>query len=58
MVTMKTFKALKPVGRFEEGDIVGGLTDDQIKQLLADKIIEEVKASAQTKPSKEVKTDG
>lgn len=58
MVIMKTYKALQPVGRFSEGDIVGGLTDDQIKQLLADKIIEEVKASAQTKPSKEVKTDG
>lgn len=55
---MKTYKALQPVGRFSEGDVVGGLTDDQIKQLLADKIIEEVKASAQTKPSKEVKKDG
>lgn len=58
MVTMKTYKALQPVGRFEQGDIVGGLSDDQIKRLEADKIIEEVKPSAQTKPSKEVKTDG
>lgn len=55
---MKTYKALQPVGRFEQGDIVGGLSDDQIKRLEADKIIEEVKPSAQTKPSKEVKTDG
>lgn len=58
MVTMKTYKALQPIGRFEKGDIVGGLSDDQIKRLEADKIIEEVKPSAQTKPSKEVKTDG
>lgn len=58
MVTMKTYNALQPVGRFEKGDIVGGLSDDQIKRLEADKIIEEVKPSAQTKPSKEVKTDG
>lgn len=57
MVTMKTYKALQPVGRFEKGDIVGGLSDDQIKRLEADKIIEEVKPSAQPKP-KEVKTDG
>lgn len=57
MVTMKTFKALQPVGRFSKGDVVGGLTDDQIKQLLADKIIEEVKASAPIKQNKEVKAD-
>lgn len=54
---MKTFKALKPVGRFEEGDIVGGLTEVQIKQLLADKIIEEVKTSAPIKQNKEAKAD-
>lgn len=54
---MKTYKALQPVGRFEKGDIVGGLSDDQIKRLEADKIIEEVKLSAQPK-LKEVKTDG
>lgn len=55
---MKTYKALQPVGRFEKGDIIGGLSDDQIKRLEADKIIEEVKPSAQIKPAKEVKTDG
>ena len=54
---MKTYKALQPVGRFEKNDIVGGLTDGQIKQLLADKIIEEVKSSAQAKLTKEVKKD-
>ena len=57
MVTMKIYKALQPIGRFEKGDIVGGLSDDQIKRLEADKVIEEVKPSAQPKP-KEVKTDG
>ena len=55
---MKTYKALQPVGRFKKDDIVGGLTDGQIKQLLADKIIEEVKPSAPTKLTKEVKKDG
>lgn len=54
----KQYKALMPVGRFKEGDIVGGLSDEQIKQLLADKIIEEVKPSALTKSTKEVKVDG
>lgn len=55
---MKTYKALKSVGRFSKGDIVGGLSDDQIKKLEADKIIEEVKPSASTKLTKEVKKDG
>ncbi len=54
---MKTYKALMPVGRFEKDDIVGGLSDEQIKQLLADKIIEEVKPSALTKSTKEVKAN-
>lgn len=57
MVIMKTYKALKPVGRFKEGDTVGGLSDEQIKKLVIDKVIEEVKLSA-TKTTKEVKTDG
>ncbi|WP_335956731.1 hypothetical protein [Acinetobacter bereziniae] len=54
----KQYIARQKVGRFSKNDIVGGLTDAQIKQLEADKIIEEVKPSAQTKSSKEVKTDG
>lgn len=54
----KQYTALQPVGRFAVGEVVGGLTDQQIKQLLADKIIEEVKPSAPNKPAKEVKTDG
>ena len=57
-------KALQPVGRFKVGETVGGLSDAQIKHLLADKIIEEVKiteevkSSAQKKKKKEVKKDG
>lgn len=58
MVIMKKYKALKPVGRFKEGEIVGGLSDEQIKKLLADQIIEEVKPSAPNKQLKEVKIDG
>ena len=54
----KQYTALQPVGRFAVGEVVGGLTDQQIKQLLADKIIEEVKPSAPSKTTKEVKTDG
>jgi len=44
----KQYKALKPVGRFQEGDIVGGLADAQIKELLAKGVIEEVKTTAVT----------
>ena len=55
----KQYKALKPVGRFKEGDTVGGLSDAQIKTLVAENIIQEVKVSAQTKSTKEVvKADG
>lgn len=48
----KQYKALKPVGRFKEGDLVGGLNDVQIKQLIADGVIQEVpevKAAASAK---------
>ncbi|WP_162994924.1 hypothetical protein [Acinetobacter wuhouensis] len=54
----KQYTALQPVGRFAVGEVVGGLSDQQIKQLLADKIIEEVKPSAPAKQSKEVKANG
>lgn len=50
----KQYKALKHVGRFEKGDMVGGLSDEQIKKLVADKVIEEVKTSATVKLAKEV----
>jgi hypothetical protein len=61
---MKTYKALKPVGRFRSGDIVGGLTTAQIQDLLQRGVIEEVKEASETKPAttikatKEVKADG
>ena len=61
---MKIYKALKPVGRFRTGDIVGGLTAAQIQDLLQRGVIEEVKEAPETKPAvqtktaKEVKADG
>ncbi|MEG0346595.1 MAG: hypothetical protein RR605_00940 [Acinetobacter sp.] len=49
----KQYKALVPVGRFSKDDIVGGLSDAQIKKLVADGTIQEVpeeaKASALVK---------
>lgn len=48
---MKQYKALKPVGRWQKGDVVGGLTEDQIKKLVAERVIEEIKT--QTKATKE-----
>ena len=48
----KQYKALQPVGRFQKGDVVGGLGNAQIKKLLADGVIKEVpevKAAAPTK---------
>ncbi|MEX5286983.1 hypothetical protein [Acinetobacter towneri] len=44
----KQYKALKPVGRFQVGDLVGGLSDEQIKKLIADGVIQEVKTTAAT----------
>ncbi|MFH7410620.1 hypothetical protein [Acinetobacter variabilis] len=38
----KQYKALQPVGRFQKGDVVGGLSDVQIKKLLADGVIQEL----------------
>ena len=44
----KQYKATQPVGRFQKGDVVGGLADAQIKELLAKGVIEEVKTTAVT----------
>ncbi|RSE30764.1 hypothetical protein [Acinetobacter junii] len=55
----KQYKALQPVGRFFAGDFVAGLSDKQITQLIANKVIEEVKPEKQAEPlieSKVVKT--
>lgn len=58
----KQYKALQPVGRFQKGDVVGGLNDAQIKKLAAEGVIEEAKQSQKTavtaKTEKEVKTNG
>ncbi len=52
------YKALKPIGRFEKGDFVGGLSEAEIKQHLAAGNIQEVKqAAATTKPMREGKTN-
>ncbi|WDZ50179.1 hypothetical protein LF296_12700 [Acinetobacter vivianii] len=39
----KQYKALQPIGRFVAGDFVAGLSEKKITQLLANKVIEEVK---------------
>ena len=62
----KQYKAQQSVGRFDSGDIVGGLSDIQIQDLLQRGVIDvvEVEAPAKTKPAvltkteKEVKTNG
>ncbi|MCJ8512763.1 hypothetical protein [Acinetobacter lwoffii] len=57
----KQYKATQPVGRFQKGDVVGGLDDAQIQDLLQRGVIEEVKqsqkATVTTKTEKEVKAD-
>jgi len=57
----KQYKATQPVGRFKKGDVVGGLDDAQIQDLLQRGVIEEVKqsqkATVTTKTEKEVKAD-
>lgn len=53
---MKQYKALKPIGRWQTGDIVGDLTQDQIKQLVAERVIEEITQPKIVK--KEVKANG
>lgn len=59
---MKTqYKALKPIGPWVKGQIVGDLPQEKIKQLLEDGVIEaikpEVKAEVKLK-TKEVPANG
>ena len=60
---VKQYKARQEVGRFRSGDIVGGLSDSQIQDLLQRGVIDVVEETAKTKsvvPSKsekEVKAD-
>ena len=55
------YKALKPIGPWVNGQIVGDLPQEKIKQLLEDGVIEaikpEVKAEAKPK-TKEVPANG
>ena len=59
---MKTqYKALKPIGSWVKGQIVGDLPQEKIKQLLDDGVIEAIKPElkAEAKPkSKEVPANG
>ena len=50
----KQYKARQEVGRFLSGDIVGGLSDSQIQDLLQRGVIEE---AAKTKPVAPAKTE-
>ena len=52
----KQYKALKPIGRFQKGDYIGGLTEAEIQKHEQLGNIEEVKVQV-IKP-KEVKTNG
>ncbi|UYF73022.1 hypothetical protein [Acinetobacter ursingii] len=60
----KQYIARQSVGRFHSGDIVGGLSDAHIQELLVRGVIEEVKETSETKQAtpnkttKEVKVDG
>lgn len=53
----KQYKALKPVGRWEIGQIIGDLPELQINQLLKDNFIEEVQIAV-TKQAKQTKQIG
>lgn len=58
----KQYKARQPVGRFHSGDIVGGLSESQIQDLLQRGAIELAEPASKQKPvsakKEEVKTDG
>lgn len=53
----KQYMAIQPVGRFQKGDIVGGLDDTQIKKLLADGVIQGVPEAKATAPAKKTTGD-
>jgi len=55
------YRALKPIGPWVKGQIVGDLPHEKIKQLLADGVIEAIKPEVKTevKPkTKEVSANG
>lgn len=53
----KQYKATQPVGRFQKGDVVGGLDDAQIKKLVADGVIQEVPEAKAATPAKKTTGD-
>ena len=53
----KQYKATQPVGRFNKGDVVGGLDDAQIKKLVADGVIQEVPEAKAAAPAKKTTGD-
>ena len=53
----KQYKARQEVGRFRSGDIVGGLSDSQIQDLLQRGVIEVVEGTAKTKTAVPAKTE-
>ena len=53
----KQYKARQSVGRFHSGDIVGGLSESQIQDLLQRGVIEVVEETAKTKPAVPAKTE-
>lgn len=53
----KQYKALKPIGPWRVGDLVGDLSQDKIDQLLGDGVIEVIKPEAKIK-AKEVANNG
>lgn len=53
----KQYKARQEVGRFHSGDVVGGLSDVQIQDLLQRGVIEVVEGTAKTKPTVPAKTE-
>ena len=53
----KQYKARQSVGRFNTGDIVGGLSDIQIQDLLQRGVIELAKSSTKIKPAVPTKTE-
>lgn len=54
----KRYKALKPVGPWSKGDIIGDLPQAQIEKLLADKAIAAIHNAVEEKKPKEVKVNG
>lgn len=58
----KQYKARQPVGRFSAGDIVGGLSESQIQDLLQRGVIKAIGLTVKAKPApaknEEVKTNG